>query len=368
MKRLINREKVTLTILSLLVIVVLISATVAWFMGITPVSIRNLVHNIDDKGDLYVWVRVEEDIKEEDMADVLTILHNHINKANGSAAAYPLATAGNMASSGNLASAGNIADMEPAEVTENTASAGNLLDIDENASFLSKYTASAGQLAKNGNISLPTDEELREQHFLPLQKVGVGDHVQYTIDMNIVEQDNIEENTLAPGAYGKIEFKILSMTSLTTGYTLTITPELMGINEDFDTNGAGLTEEGLFDLVKTHIKFYAVDEAGQYSKVIPYYDKDSQNISLRCLTGNLEEGVMKDVVLYWYWPYEYVDIPDLYNVDSPVYPEYEKYRNEILAEGEREEDKVELYDWDDTYIGNYVEGLRFHFEVKGNRD
>jgi hypothetical protein len=192
----------------------------------------------------------------------------------------------------------------------------------------------------------------------------VGDEINYTIDMNIVEQDNIEENTLAPGAYGKVEFKILSMTSLTTGYTLTITPELMGINQAFSNNGAGLTEEELFDLVKTHIKFYAIDEQGSYSQVIPYYDENTHNIELCSISDDLEEGIMKDVVLYWYWPYEYMDIPDLNNEESPVYDEYEKYRDEDMSESE----KIEIYDWDDTYIGNYVEGLRIHFNVKGNRE
>lgn len=351
MKHLINREKLTLVISMVLVIAVLVSATVAWFMAGRPVSLRNLGINTDDKGDLYVWVKVEEDISGEDMDNIMTIIHSNIEKANNlSDVNSYMASAGNL-SQYNTASAENV-------LSYNTASSGNL----------QHNTASAGNLALFDNYkmysvyNLPTDEELRIQHFLPLKKVGIKDDVKYTIDMNIVEQDNIEQNTLAPGAYGKVELKILSMTELTSGYTLTITPEFMGINEGFKTNGAGLTEEELFDLFKTHIKFYEVNEAGVYSQVIPYYDKN-KDIKLCSLSGDLEEGVMKDVVLYWYWPYEYMDIPDLYNEDSPVYDEYEKYRNPDLTESER----IEIYDWDDTYIGNYVEGFRFHFDVKGNR-
>lgn len=275
MKHLINREKLTLVISMVLVIAVLISATVAWFMVGHPASLRNLEINLDDKGDLSVWVKVEEDIAGADM----------------------------------------------------------------------DYT----------------DEDLRKQHFLPLNKVGLKGNVKYTMDMNIVEQDNIEENTLAPGAYGKVEFKILTKTELTTGYTLTITPELMVINKGFETNNAGLTKDELFNLVKTHIKFYTVNESGKYSKVIPYYDED-KDITLCSISDNLEKDVIKDVVLYWYWPYEYTDIPDLYNTSSPVYDEYSKYRN-----AGTESERIELYDWDDTYIGNYVEKLRYHFDIKGNR-
>lgn len=361
MKRLINREKLTLVISMVLVIAVLLSATVAWFMLGRPVSLRNLGINTDDKGDLYVWIKVEEDIAKEDMDNIMTIIHNNIEKANNlSDVTGYTASAGNL--SYDTASAGNISLYDTKD-TENVllydmASSGNL----------PSNTASSGNLELYDNYkmysvyNLPTDDELRTQHFLPLKKVGIKDDVKYTIDMNIVEQDNIEKNTLAPGAYGKVELKILSMTELTTGYTITITPEFMGINEGFKTNGAGLTEEALYNLFKTHIKFYAVNEAGVYSKVIPYYDKN-KDIKLCSLSGSLEEGVMKDVVLYWYWPYEYMDIPDLHNEDSPVYDEYEKYRNPDLTESER----IEIYDWDDTYLGNYVEGFRFHFDVKGNR-
>lgn len=315
MKRFINRESIMLIVMSIVVIAVIGTATVAWFMGASPVSVKNMELNMDDKGDLYVWVKVEEEVAEEDVIPVFAKLH----------------------SSGNLA--------------ETVHSTGELT--------LDNSIHSAGGLTRgNGVFSLPTDEELRVQHFAALSKVGTGNNVKYTIDFNPVAQDNIEENTFAPGAYGKVEFKILSLTSLTNGYTIKITPSIK-ISDKYDENTAHLTSSELRELVASHIKFYAVNHAGSYSEVIPYYDENTRN---SYLTGDLEEGFLKDVVLYWYWPYEYVDIPDKDNPDSPVYEDYEKYR----SLGSLEE-QIEAYDWDDTYIGNYVEELTFHFDVDGNR-
>lgn len=327
------------------VIAVLVSATFAWLIGTLPPTLRNPLINTDDKGDLYVWVKVEEDIENEDMDNILAIIHNNF---------YGEDDTGNDGT-GMIASAGEIPGMYSA------ASAGEIADV--------YNIASDGEISGNLPYSeyvLPDDEELREQKFLPLKKVGTDESIKYTIDMNMVEQDNIQKNTLAPGAYGKAEFKILSMTSLTKGYTLTVTPELMGISDGFKNNGAGLTDEDLFGLVKSHIKFYAVNEAGTYSQVIPYYDGDAQNIDLHSLSGDLDKGIIKDIVLYWYWPYEFTDIPeqDFNNSNSPVYEDYAKYRDDTKSA----EELIEIYDWDDTYIGNYVEGLRFRFEVKGNRD
>lgn len=335
-----NRENLTLSLLSLVVVVVLVSATVAWFVGIRPALVKNLIFNVDDRGELYVWVKVEEDIDEKDMDNIMSILHTSQERYNASI----------------------IASNNP----ENTASGGNASSGNVNMATNGNLTATSGNAYLGfKDYNLPTDAELLEQNFLPLKNVGVDDNVKYTIDMNIVEQDNIEKNMLAPGAFGKVEFKILSMTDRTPSFNLSITPDMMKVNEAFSNNAKKLTEEDLLQLVKTHIKFYAADDEGKYSEVIPYYDENLADNSLNCLFGELETGVMKDVVIYWYWPYEYTDIPeyDFNNTESPVYEDYAEYRDVTLSKNEI----TELYDWNDTYIGNYVEGLRFHFQVKGNR-
>ncbi|MBE5926811.1 MAG: hypothetical protein E7270_07610 [Lachnospiraceae bacterium] len=252
-----KREAIRIVVMTMVVIAVIGSATVAWFLKGSPASLRNMDIAMDDKGDLLVKVKVED----------------------GS--------------------------------------------------------------------------------YKNLSQIGTGENVKYTIDLNIVDQDNIENNTFAPGAYGKVEFKIKTMTSLVEGYSIRITPSIE-VNEKYEEDS--LSEEELFDLVKMHIKFYAANDSGKYSEVIPYYDENAVNIDECQLTGALSEGIEKDVTLYWYWPYEYINVPDKDNEESPVYDEYEKYR-ELGTITEQ----IEAYDWDDTYIGNYVEKLNFHFDVEGNR-
>ena len=257
MKKHSKREAIRIVVMTTVVIALLGSATVAWFLKGSPAAVRNMEITMDDKGDISAKVKVED----------------------GS--------------------------------------------------------------------------------YKNLSQIGTGDNVKYTIDLNIVAQDNIEENTFAPGAYGKVEFQLKSNTSLVDGYSIQITPSIE-VNEKYVETS--LSEEDLFELVKMHIKFYAVNDSGNYSKVIPYYDENAINIDECKLTGDLSEGVWEDVTLYWYWPYEYTNVPDKDNEDSPVYDEYEKYRElNTLTE------QIEAYDWDDTYIGNYVEKLNFHFDVEGNR-
>ncbi len=64
-------------------------------------------------------------------------------------------------------------------------------------------------------------------------------------------------------------------------------------------------------------------------------------------TGEIASGEETEIVLYWYWPYEYDDVPD---------------KTQILAQSERE------YDLNDTVIGNYIESIGFTFVVEGNTD
>lgn len=164
-----NRENLTLSLLSLVVVVVLVSATVAWFVGIRPALVKNLIFNVDDRGELYVWVKVEEDIDEKDMDNIMSILHTSQERYNASI----------------------IASNNP----ENTASGGNASSGNVNMATNGNLTATSGNAYLGfKDYNLPTDAELLEQNFLPLKNVGVDDNVKYTIDMNIVEQDNIEKN------------------------------------------------------------------------------------------------------------------------------------------------------------------------------
>ncbi len=298
MKRIFKQETVMLVSLCLVLLVVMFGATVAWFEGITPASIKEMDIKADDLGDLYVWVKVDD---------------------------------------------------------ENTASAGEL-----------EMTASAG--------------EIDDENYVPLKSVGTGDNIKYSIDLDIAKQENIEDNTLAPGAYGTVKFKILSKTSRTTGYAISVTPSIELI-DGYENIGSGLTEEEFKKLVESHLKFYAKydDDSKEYEDVIPYSDECLFLYNeFKGIKGDVNENEIKYVTLYWYWPYEFTDIPkslDIYNEDSDFYEEFKKYtfstmtnENEEIVNIRREiSESIEAYDWDDTYIGNYVQSLKFHFDVESLR-
>lgn len=298
MKRIFKQETVMLVSLCLVLLVVMFGATVAWFEGITPASIKEMDIKADDLGDLYVWVKVDD---------------------------------------------------------ENTASAGELGTI-----------ASAG--------------EIDDENYAPLKSVGTGDNIKYSIDLDIAKQENIEDNTLAPGAYGTVKFKILSKTSRTTGYAISVTPSIELI-DGYENIGSGLTEEEFKKLVESHLKFYATydDDSKEYEDVIPYSDECLFLYNeFKGIKGDVNENEIKYVTLYWYWPYEFTDIPkslDIYNEDSDFYEEFKKYTFSTMT-NEKEEivnirreisESIEAYDWDDTYIGNYVQSLKFHFDVESLR-
>ncbi len=287
MKRFINQETVMLIVLSLVVLVVMFGATVAWFVGATPAGIENMDLQADDKGELYVYVKTEQ--------------------------------------------------QDDSSGTESGT--------------------------ESGQDDVKQDSERDSEGFVALNKIGTGDNVSYKIDMHLVDQNNILKKTFAPGAYGKVVFKIMSKTSIIKGYKIRITPGIKAA-DGLGNTALELSEEDLLGLVKSHIKFYETFDNPEYNDVIPYdkecmYDNGTEHTD--GLEGTIEEGETKYVTLYWYWPYEYTDIPASLHIDDvsgKFYEEFKKYA------GKTDKECIEEYDWDDTYIGNFVENLTFHFDVE----
>lgn len=332
MKRFINQETVMLVALSLVVLVVMFGATVAWFVGATPAGIENMNLEADDKGELYVYVKTEQET-DSDGTDGLSV-------------------------SGNTEED----ETESEEISESNTDieslangSGDDVDVqDESESQTEEQTRRK-----------PVEEIMEEDGFVPLKSVGTGDNVSYKIDMNLVDQDNILKKTFAPGAYGKVVFKILSRTSIIKGYKIRITPSIKAA-AGISNTASGLTEDDLLNLVKSHIKFYATldNDNNEYKDVIMYDKECMYNNGTDYtdgLEGSIDEDEVKYVTLYWYWPYEYTDIPaslDITNTAGKFYEEFKKFT------GKTENESIEEYDWDDTYIGNFVEKLTFHFDVE----
>lgn len=153
------------------------------------------------------------------------------------------------------------------------------------------------------------------------------------IDMGLQDLANIEKNKLGPGAFGEVRFYITSDATSFDGYTISVTP-------NYKVVGGNSAE--VIKLAKEHIKFYGVKTNDSYSGEIPYRTADGVMVGF---DGKLNAEAETEVILYWYWPYEYQDVPDKTN---------------ISAKNTRE------YDLQDTMIGNYIESIGFTFEVEGN--
>ena len=221
----------------------------------------------------------------------------------------------------------------------------------------------------------------------------VGDITYYTmnainannkeIDIDLAKLTNIEEGKLGPGSYGTIKFKISTTSKAEMKYIIRITPNIQIIDELADRNTNNMIgKDELLDLVQNHIKFYAVKDVEQenpnnvYQQVIPYYhESEALEIESSGLTGTVSansDATVQHVTIYWYWPYEYTDIPGygIDNYSSTIYHPWNSENGVTTYEGRYSsgdyssiESRIEAYDWDDTKIGNYVTSLTFHFEV-----
>ena len=229
-----------------------------------------------------------------------------------------------------------------------------------------------------------TDLNMEEIEGVPYYTMNEINANQKEIDIDLAKLSNIEEGKLGPGSYGNIRFKIQTITNSEMKYVIRITPNIkvaQGIPET--SNDGSISKEMLLDLVQNHIKFYAVKDENQvdpnniYSEVIPYYD-ENQNIDIiqsgfiGTVPENNTDGTIQYVTIYWYWPYEYTDIPgyDVEDYSSTIYNPWNNANGVISYEGKYSneeypeiESRIEAYDWDDTKIGNCVSSLQFHFEV-----
>lgn len=213
-----------------------------------------------------------------------------------------------------------------------------------------------------------------------------------SIDLALSKLINIEENKLGPGAFGEVHIFVSSRSATYTSYNIKIIP-----NCDLIEDG----DEDALDLAKEHIRFYAAKTDAGYEQLIPYAEmvsglnlmpesgtkeenteeidaesvvamaisleesgelipqnedetqesliqtKAAPTVTAEGITGVITSGEETEIVLYWYWPYEYDDVPD---------------KAQISAQNERE------YDLNDTVIGNYIQSIGFTFVVEGNTD
>lgn len=161
------------------------------------------------------------------------------------------------------------------------------------------------------------------------------------VKIGLEELLNIENNQMAPGAYGKIVFYItplkksvrscLVVPTLNPGYE-----EGVDVSEE-STVMINNMEKNILDVLEEHFDFFE-DEAmtKPVDEIVP------MSVSLEWDAVN-EVGIEKEVTMYWKWHYE-----------DP--------QAEEMEAGEEKEAVIYDYDMEDTWIGTHLDTMSFHFD------
>ncbi len=179
---------------------------------------------------------------------------------------------------------------------------------------------------------------------------------------------NIEENKMAPGAFGEVKFWVTSLKEDVT--RCLIVPSVVlnlemddGSGEPGDGNGepdGGNSNSGdgegepdsgdsnneanseIEKLVNKHIAFYTDEAMTEENRITELNPADYK------LEWQNGAGVEKEITIYWQWYYEYP---------------FNQEENDTLSPLDKEA-KIREYDIEDTKIGTEVEKMNFHFVFK----
>jgi len=172
------------------------------------------------------------------------------------------------------------------------------------------------------------------------------------VKIGLEELLNIENNQMAPGAYGEVVFYITSLNQDITSCQLA--PSLVpGYESEFEEgyiNGVpedatvtiNYVEKNIRDVLEEHFDFY-------------YYDDEDSTVMVSADTPmpiDLEwddennAGIEKKVTIYWKWHYE---DPAATAIDS------------TMTESEKES-AIYDYDMEDTWIGTHLDTMSVHFD------
>ena len=167
------------------------------------------------------------------------------------------------------------------------------------------------------------------------------------VKIGLEELLNIENNQMAPGAYGEVTFYIRSLNKNVTACQIVPTlvpgyeeaflqgyPE--GVNET-TTVSINSLEKNISAVLEKHFDFFKNEEMTEEVNLeMPLYVDLEWDLEHR-------KGIEKEVTLYWKWHYE--------NPDA-----------EQMAEGTQREMAIYDYDMEDTWIGTHLDTMSFHFD------
>lgn len=178
------------------------------------------------------------------------------------------------------------------------------------------------------------------------------------VSINLKEFENIEQDRIAPGAYGPLTFYITSLNKGITSYELKVQLEYRPMNENVTPE----QKEKIESMIRRHIsvyeeKYIGRDEEGNdvvlFRKPLTFY-RDEEDKDATAATGPLTFQEEKQVDVYWVWNYDLRDIPDYQNMAL------------VKENGGDIRKAVRAYDEEDTILGNYVQDIWFNVCIEGS--
>lgn len=176
------------------------------------------------------------------------------------------------------------------------------------------------------------------------------------IDIGLADLTNIEEGKIAPGAFGEIHFYVTADSPYYSGCQMEIEPSYKLI-DNIDNLSGVVTSDELKKIINDHILFFTDRTVDNNDNTIKYSGKLSVegNSSILEISRSLTTNKEEEIVLYWYWPYDYNEMLPYIDENSSV-----------GQEGSLEEN-IRQYDVYDTLIGNYLESITLSFNIKGTQ-
>lgn len=195
-----------------------------------------------------------------------------------------------------------------------------------------------------------------------LERIEYNNTVMVVIPINLSNFSNIQEQRIAPGAYGPLPFYITSLSETITSYTIRVQLEY----KPSTTAVSAADRQRIESWMRDHFSIYRTkyEENGivKFADPLPYY-MGEPNEEVITAEGPLVMNEEELAELYWVWNYELTDIPDYQTLSR--FPTYNKTGAGLTEAIVRQ--AVRQYDEEDTTLGNYVEDIWFNIYIEGGQ-
>lgn len=315
-----KNHKNTKLIMSICMMIVvclsLATATYAWYAGTDPTIMENLNLGLDEKGDLKVEIalesgeRMEMNLVDENDASIDMALSKLINIEE------------------NKLGPGAFGEVH-IFITSNSATyTGYTIKITPNCDLIEDGNEEALQLAKEHIRFYAAKTENGYEQLIP--------YYEMTAIQNVSENNVLLESSMSE------DIENVTVMTASLEENLLVDDSLNDEEEEQEETQEVVEVQ---EEVLGEVQGEAQEEAQEVEALIKTVAVPT--VTAEGITGKIAAGEETEIILYWYWPYEYGDVPDT---------------TAITAQNERE------YDLQDTVIGNYIQSIGFTFVVEGNTD